>query len=1629
MNRRLFVFLASIALLTIFSLDKAQVVMVQAQAPKDAISGTWTTTTPLPQAFGHAPAVVYNGRIYIAGGEGTSGTIRTTVYYATIQADGSVSAWNTTTALALPIHYHAMVAANDYLYIIGPIGGPGGSNVIHRAFIKPDGTLGNWLPLPLTPLPVRLTSPMAVVAGSRLYVLGGYNGTTNQDTVYYTTINADGTLASWNTTTSLPQKLSFGGAVVANGRIYIAGGWLGTGWTTATYSAVINADGTLGSWNALSVLPKAVGNHVLLRGGNALYLAGGLDNTSSQKAVYSAALNTDGTLGNWVAMPDLPQPLHDHTGVFYGSLYILGGFNSTTGAYQSTVYMNQLPFSCATQTDIPTSECEALVAFYNSTNGSQWTDHSGWLTTNTPCQWVYVTCFNGHVETLDPDHNNLSGSLPAEIGNLNQLDWLSVSNNQLSGRLPATIGNLTGISHLYLDHNSFNGALPDSLRNLATLDTFQFNNTNLCEPADTPFQTWLASIPNLQRTNVPCTTPLFSISGRVTNGAYFEKQVVVDAHTEWFNTDVTVQSGDQVQIKYLSGTWTIWKGVDPYTDANGQTGRKDPCTFLPSANTSGLVGRVGTGNVQFVGNMKSFTAQSSASLFLSINDCTGQYQNNDGTLTLLVSVISGANTPIEGVTISAGAGQPAHTDTNGNYTLPGLTAGTYTLTPSKSGYIFSPPLLSVTVPPNATEQNFTGTASSTTIASVNPVPPYCVVRTDNDVYQRLLEIAGTGLADPSISIQFRRMDNHNTSSLIRAEATWESDVRVTLDMDRVKHLLWSDSRLDLQLRFMHWENGTYVPVSEWSSSFTLADNVATCGIRRNRPPVVTDQTVTTAQNTPKSIMLTASDADGDPLTYTFTNPVNGQLSGTAPNLTYTPNAGFSGSDSFTFKATDGKADSNIATVTITVIPQTDTYTCGQFHITPIPLFVPCSGTPPVLELGFSGFPPPITLTNGAYYRVANPQFVALSEERCWGSYGCTTTGLLINVDSEPFDNWTEINACDASCSGGTDTVSPASVTDLAAIPDLINPGGVRLSWIAPGDDGTGGGTATQYDIRYSSTPINDSNWTSATQVNNEPTPVSPGSTQLMFISGLSTGTRRYFAMRTADEAGNISAISNVPSLQDSDFRPSLDGYQFRNNFSAVDSDYTIYDMRKMFGDNVVCQIGGAICNFKPQAEEWRKAMISKIDSGHCLGMSVTSLRFFTNLDSPSTFQSDARTVHDLTLYNARQNITYYHVEQWVGPVEQRIREALQRSLSDTVNQLYLQMSGPGTDLPTLVLLRNASEGHAVTPFAVADNGSGVHTVWIYDNNSPDITNKTVEINIDPKTIPNVWRYNFRNENQPEWWTGTDQDDWLGIVPNSLFVTTFQGFVYPFAPDATSNQMWLGGQSHLLITDSQGRRIGYIGDQLINEIPGAFTSTFIGGAGVPNEPLYTIPLNEQYTILLDGQTLTLPETVGFTQFGPGYAVSVKDVILTSTSRDQLKIVMDGTQLAYRASDTKSVTLALALDNTGESYQFQFDGVDIGAGQEVKTIVDIAEGSLALINADASSGTYDLDIERVGTLGVQTFNYANMTVSSGDTHYIDYGIWSGFSPMTLQIDHNSDGTIDQTLMLDNQAPRLYLPLVVR
>ena len=91
------------------------------------------------------------------------------------------------------------------------------------------------------------------------------------------------------------------------------------------------------------------------------------------------------------------------------------------------------------------------------------------------------------------------------------------------------------------------------------------------------------------------------------------------------------------------------------------------------------------------------------------------------------------------------------------------------------------------------------------------------------------------------------------------------------------------------------------------------------GARVNNAPVAVNGALTTNEDTAQNVTLSASDGDGDALSYAIVgNPANGMVTVVGNTATYTPTANFNGSDSFTFKANDGVADSNVATVAVTV---------------------------------------------------------------------------------------------------------------------------------------------------------------------------------------------------------------------------------------------------------------------------------------------------------------------------------------------------------------------------------------------------------------------------------------------------------------------------------------------------------------------------------------------------------------------------------------------------------------------------------------------------------------------------------------------------------------------------------------
>ena len=110
------------------------------------------------------------------------------------------------------------------------------------------------------------------------------------------------------------------------------------------------------------------------------------------------------------------------------------------------------------------------------------------------------------------------------------------------------------------------------------------------------------------------------------------------------------------------------------------------------------------------------------------------------------------------------------------------------------------------------------------------------------------------------------------------------------------------------------------------------------------------------------------------------------------------------------------------------------------------------------------------------------------------------------------------------------SLSDRDVVDPGAIDDLVTgaatSNSIFLSWTAVGDDGNEG-TASVYELRHATWPIDDSSFPLATRVWDTPPAQPPGSTETHEVRGLSPGTLHYFAIRAVDEWGNKGPVSNI----------------------------------------------------------------------------------------------------------------------------------------------------------------------------------------------------------------------------------------------------------------------------------------------------------------------------------------------------------------------------------------------------------------------------------------------------------------------------------------------------------------------
>ncbi len=333
---------------------------------------------------------------------------------------------------------------------------------------------------------------------------------------------------------------------------------------------------------------------------------------------------------------------------------------------------------------------------------------------------------------------------------------------------------------------------------------------------------------------------------------------------------------------------------------------------------------------------------------------------------------------------------------------------------------------------------------------------------------------------------------------------------------------------------------------------------------------------------------------------------------------------------------------------------------------------------------------------------------------------------------------------------------------------------------------------------------------------------------------------------------NSSVFLEGAEINDSGFRPNIDGFSFQNYAEdPVTVDLTPAELQRMFGDKVCASTAGGKCTLTYPAERWMNQAVSAMKSGHCEGIAVLSSLLYYNKTSPGLFGGNS--VIDLSLQDIllQREIGYWWTTQVTSPGgSKKVLESPQVVL-DTLASAFGNGSGAGEMWVMGIYLPDGSGGHAITPYAVEDLGNGTARILVYDNNWPK-DNRFIEVD----TLTNSWRYlaSASPDEPNSLYSGNASTKNLEIVSLSSrlgqqqcdFCGGGSSAANESAAGSTKNiQIWQSGKARALVTDESGQRVGLLeSGQLVNEIPGAeIRNLKFGPVGIGSDypPVILLPL--------------------------------------------------------------------------------------------------------------------------------------------------------------------------------------------
>jgi len=441
---------------------------------------------------------------------------------------------------------------------------------------------------------------------------------------------------------------------------------------------------------------------------------------------------------------------------------------------------------------------------------------------------------------------------------------------------------------------------------------------------------------------------------------------------------------------------------------------------------------------------------------------------------------------------------------------------------------------------------------------------------------------------------------------------------------------------------------------------------------------------------------------------------------------------------------------------------------------------------------------------------------------------------------------------------------------------------------------------------------------------------------------------------------NSSVFLEGAEINDSGFRPNIDGFSFQNYAEdPATVDLTPAELQRMFGDKVCASTAGGKCTLTYPAERWMNQAVSAMKSGHCEGIAVLSSLLYYNKTSPGLFGGNS--VIDLSLQDVllQREIGYWWTTQVTSPGGSKKVLESPKVVLDTLASAFGNGSGAGEMWVMGIYLPDGSGGHAITPYAVEDLGNGTSHILVYDNNWPK-DSRFIEVD----TLTNSWRYlaSASPDEPNSLYSGNASTRNLEIVSLSSrlgqqqcdFCGEGSSAANESAAGSTKNiQIWQSGKACALVTDESGQRVGLLeSGQLVNEIPGAEIRNLkfgLAGMGSAHRPVILLPLA---LINASHLAINISSTANGSQknqadtaiIAPGFALACSVPDLGQGQQQRMDLFSEGE--AYNVSIGANRQLSPTLSIDTDYQRITLSGLKIDPSGRINISMNPALGAFSM-----------------------------------------------------------------------------------